>query len=351
MSSTTRKTRNDRKPHQLPSGNWNMRVLVGYDVNGKRILKSLTAPTQGEVMMMAEKFEAGLLEEKERITVKQAMDNYVADNEATLKPSTVNTYKGIAKNRFVRIHKRNIYELTARDIQQALKADTAGNKKKQTALAYLRTCLRVYGVEVKGKIKVPAVSVEEKELPRIDQLLTMVKDTKAELPVLLSLFCGGMRISEIRGLKYSDISTVNGELYIDICRARVCSDGKDFTGDPKTLTSKRRVPLPAYVYDLIMAQAHNSSDDWIIRVCTRTLNNWLKDAVLPHNFSITFHDLRRVFATQMLLDGTPKEVIEATGGWSNSVVLSRCYLKISKEVTSKNLSRFTDKYLTESNSI
>ena len=60
-----------------------------------------------------------------------------------------------------------------------------------------------------------------KDLPTPEEVLNAIKDTDVELPVLLALWLG-MRLSEIQGLRFSDVSP-NG--IITISHVRVVVDG------------------------------------------------------------------------------------------------------------------------------
>ena len=48
------------KAKKLPSGNYRVQVVAGYDVNGKRIVKSFTADEEWKVLKMAAEFVASV---------------------------------------------------------------------------------------------------------------------------------------------------------------------------------------------------------------------------------------------------------------------------------------------------
>ena len=41
------------KPEKLKSGNWRCKVYLGMDENGKKLFKSVTAPTRKEAIALA----------------------------------------------------------------------------------------------------------------------------------------------------------------------------------------------------------------------------------------------------------------------------------------------------------
>ena len=129
----------NRTAHQLPSGNWRVQLILGHDEKGKRIVKSFTAPTDWEAMKLAHDFEKGLIDEKEHITVKQALENYINDRRNLIAPTTLNNYECILKNRFKSIHNIDIHDLTHRDIQKAINADA-----DKAGYALLKTALSIF---------------------------------------------------------------------------------------------------------------------------------------------------------------------------------------------------------------
>ena len=164
-----------------------------------------------------------------------------------------------------------------------------------------------------------------------------------ELPCLLAVWCGGMRISEVRGLQFGDIYEDDNGRYIKVRRARVCINGHDVLEDRnKTELSTRDVPLPDYIYNLIQTVPHKTEDDFIINENYGNIKARYDRLLKKHGMKMTFHDLRAQFATTMNGLGVQKEILEKLGGWANSKVLDAVYIRTPKQRVRDSLKIFDD---------
>ena len=136
-------------------------------------------------------------------------------------------------------------------------------------------------------------------------------------------------MSEIRGIMCSSVR--DGFISIDRVRVDVGSE-RILKDAAKTATRKRRVKAPEYILRLI--EATPAFEAWTARgvdglICPETRNTiyfrfrkLMKDAGL----SMTFHDLRHVYASTMLtILGAPSKVVQDSGGWSSPYVMDRVY--------------------------
>ncbi|MBQ2176022.1 MAG: site-specific integrase, partial [Alphaproteobacteria bacterium] len=93
------------KAKKLPSGNYRVQVVAGYDVSGKRIVKSFTADEEWKVLKMAAEFVAKRNEVLSNDdTVRIAMERYVATRKNVIEETTYLSYKQIIDNRFASIN-------------------------------------------------------------------------------------------------------------------------------------------------------------------------------------------------------------------------------------------------------
>ena len=326
------------KAVKLKSGNWRVQVLVGHDSNGKRIMESFTAPTEWEALKMAADFKEGRITNRKHITVEQAINSYIESRKSVIAPATLHGYNVIAKSRLQSIRRVEIHKLDKLDIQRAVNADTENGlswKSIKDALAVLRSACACYDVEIPptSRFTLPARSPKKGELPDLSDVLDIVLGSSVELPCLLAIWCGGMRISEVRGLQYRDIITdKKGNHFISINRSRVFVDGRDNVKETnKTYGSTRKVPLPDYLYDVIQAKAHKEDTDFIVDESYLALIGRYNRLMKKHGIKITFHDLRALFATSMNELGVQKEILQKLGGWTNSKVLDSVYIRHSDE--------------------
>lgn len=129
------------------------------------------------------------------------------------------------------------------------------------------------------------------------------------LGVLVCLYTG-LRVGEICGLKWGDISPDNHSLSVrrTVSRMRHTeTDGKRtsiYIGMPKTNDSSRRIPLPTVLAEAL-EKAREPDDCYVLsgsphkvvepRSMQRYFNNLLKQVGIDH---VNYHALRHSFATQ-----------------------------------------------------
>ena len=86
---------------QLPSGKWRTQVYIGKDFEGKRRYENFIADSADEADFLALEFKL----DKERrdfpkkITLGEAIDDYIESKDAVLSPSTIMGYKRIRRTR------------------------------------------------------------------------------------------------------------------------------------------------------------------------------------------------------------------------------------------------------------
>lgn len=311
------------KAQLLPSGRFRTQVVYGKDANGKNLTKSFTCDTAWEAIKAAEDFKNLHVDiTPSKITVKEAVDEYIESKRNVIAPTTLYGYQIAAKNRLQSIYGYTLTDLKTIDIQRAINIDAQrglGYKSIKTGYDLVRSAALLFDVELPSirKLKLPAKPIKT-ELPALDKVLRVIIGSSVELPCLLAVWCGGMRISEVRGVQFRDILDDDNGRYIRVKRARVCINGHDVIEERnKTEQSTRDVPIPDYIYNLIQQVPHNSDDDFIINENYGALKRRYDRLLKKHGLKMTFHDLRAQFATTMNGLGVEKEVLEKLGGWAN----------------------------------
>ena len=163
---------------QLPSGNYRTQVrYTDKDGNSKR--KSITAPTEWEVMKLADDFRKGIDYSKEHITVHEAIAEYINNRKSILADSTKYGYEIIAKNRLQKIKNYDIFTIKKGDIQAAIDFDAARGlryKSIREALSLLKSALRDKEVEIPPikKFTLPAPKQKKQDIPKIENVLDVI---------------------------------------------------------------------------------------------------------------------------------------------------------------------------------
>lgn len=309
---------------QLPSGNW--RAVAEYkDELGKRKYKSFTAKTEHQANYDAEQFEKKYIYTNmpENMTVEQAIDKYIKSREAVLSPATITGYKRIKKNYFPLLMSVPFKNLTNITIQSEINNDkTHSAKSIHNAVGLLSATLTAYYPEFKINVLLPKKKKVLFQIPSVEEtgtILNAIKGTDIEIPVLLAVYLG-LRMSEIRGLKHSDVR--GGK--ISIQRAIVDTEIGAFVKDEtKNLSSTRTVALPQILKDMLI---NNNSDVFIVpltsSMITKRFQSMLENNNLPH---FRFHDLRHVNASIMLRLNIPVKYQMQRGGWSTESTLKTTY--------------------------
>ena len=335
------------KATQLPSGKYRVQVVAGYDENGKRIVKSFTAEQEWEALKMADDFRKGIYKAPNEMTVYQAISTYMDTRSNILSPSTIKGYKTIREARLQLIRNIKLCDLTVADIQRAVNHDAKRLSRKsiKSSVALLGSALSLQDIDINLKrITLPPARKKKRNIPSAEQVLRAVIGSDIELPCLLAMWLS-LRISEVRGLQFCDISE-NGE-YISVNRVKLYIDGKNILRDvTKTEESTRTNRLPAYLHKLILSVPHTKDTDFIVPLSYDVISRRFKKLMEKNGLEMTFHTLRHEFASTLNDLGVPSDYIQKLGGWSTDNIMKSVYTHTSAENEQKYQS-VIDTYFTE----
>lgn len=307
------------KAKKLPSGNWRARAY--YTEKGEKKCKSFTAETKKEAEYLASMF---LMKRKEKakcgMTLGEAVDEYINNKENILSPTTTASYRKIKKNNLMELCDIPVSELEPEEVQKHFNklALTKSPKTLSNIHGLLASVLKVYAPEINLNTTLPKKQKKIKTFPEVTQIINAVRDTEIELPCLLAIW-QGLRMSEVRGIKKSDI--IDGILTIN--RVIVTVDRKDIVKEEtKTIESRRQLKLPEYILQLI----ENVSSEYITEMSSSAIYKKLRKILSENNLPlICFHDLRHLNASVMLALGVPDKYAMERGGWSSPNVLKSVY--------------------------
>lgn len=313
------------KAKKLPSGNYRVQLFCGTDENGKNIMKSFTAGTEWEAMKMAKEFKDGKSNEKTlNITVRAAEEHYIESRRNVIEETTLLGYEKLCRNMLQSLMEIKLKNLTPIDVQNAVNVDSARLSPKSVRSAYslFKSVLNFYECNINLKhIRLPKLIRKEKELPNFETIFQIVKGTESELPVLLSAWLS-LRVGEIAGLQFQDIDK-------DKIRIRrtviMTANGEKIRESCKTDKSMRTIQLPSYISGLINKIPHKADTDFIIPKSRHAVYSQFKRLIKKHDIDMTFHDLRHLNASVMLMLGVPDKYAIERGGWSTEYVLKNVY--------------------------
>ena len=308
---------------QLPSGNWNVKVFAGLDRNGKRIRKSITAPTRWEAERLAEEFVENEKEDKSKFTVAQALDEYIDLKRNVLSPATIHGYEIIRRNRLQSLMRLDINEVNSVNMQRAINEDSlkSSNKSLNSAKSLIMTALKFHGVKPEIEVTLPPKKRVIRTLPSPEQVISAIRGSDIELACILAAWLS-LRVSEVRALRFDDVH--GNEIHVH--SSKVCLSGRDYIRDVnKTYKSTRVLEAPEYILNLIKKVPHKSGSDFIVDMDYQNLRRKFKRLMEEHGIKMRFHDLRHLNASVMLKLGVPDKYAMERGGWSTNSTLKSIY--------------------------
>ncbi len=191
-------------------------------------------------------------------------------------------------------------------------------------------CDRVKRVPAVDRKHVDAFTKDEQR--KIEQTIEAEDDDR--LFGIILCFYTGLRIGELLGLEWSDIS--------EDCRILTISKtvyrGKDKNGDwqlcvddPKTASSYRRIPLPGHIANRLYELRAKSSGKYVVpnkkgeRMSTRSYQYIFEKITEKSGVrKLNFHAIRHTFATRALENGVDiKTLSEIMGHKDASITLNR----------------------------
>ena len=304
------------KAQKLPSGSYRVRVLI----DGKRI--SVTAPTEDEAIYEAVQLKTGRKNKIIGTTFGEALDEYISSKQNVLSPSTIDSYRRYKKNNLAELCDIPLKELNQITIQKHFNMLALKKSPKTVCNAHglLVSVLNVYAPDIHLHTTLPKKKKQIKHLPDVSTVLQAVIGSKIELPCLLALW-GGLRMSEIRGAKISDVH--DGILHVH--NVIVTVDGQNVEKDmTKTVESTRMIRLPQRLQDLISALP--SEQVYLTTLSGQGLYKRFSRLLAKHGIEhMTFHDLRHMNASVMLALGVPDKYAQERGGWSSPHIMKSVY--------------------------
>lgn len=102
------------------SGKYHTRVFCGFDARGKKIEKSITAPTIKEVKRLV---ALATIEEPRtynNLTVREAYERYIDSKANTLSPKTLKEYRAAVERDFPLLLNLRLYQIKNEMIQTAV---------------------------------------------------------------------------------------------------------------------------------------------------------------------------------------------------------------------------------------
>lgn len=324
------------KPTKKKNGKWRVQVYLGK-VDGKSIIKTITADTKAECEYKASILKHNGLPKSYKLTVRDAVEKYINSVQGVISYTTLRGYDVILRNYFKKLMDLPIDDLTNTIVQQEISEEsqriTKGKKISpktiQNGWGLISTSLKkVCGVEF--DVRLPQQEVKIKEFPDPQEIIEAIKGTSSELPCLLAIWLG-MRMEEIKGLDCSSVR--DGVIHIE--QVRIYKSGKEeIKPTAKNDRSIRNLVLPNYLRSLIenTEEYRNFAETGenvplIPTPRNRIYKRW-KKICSEHNWEMSFHDLRAVNASIGIVLGIPDKYMMQRNGYKSDHTLKQRYQQL-----------------------
>lgn len=305
------------KIEKLPSGSYRVRKMY----KGK--MYSIVfeyKPTQKEALLAMSKKLEQVQGDYKGMTFRAAIDKYIEAKRNVLSPSTIRGYAGIIKQISDSFLEKNVYDITALDVQKEINRYSIGHSPKTVYNfhGFISPILGMFRPNLKLSTTLPQKVKKEPYIPSDDdvrRILEHAKGTEYEIPLILA--CYGLRRSEICALTPDDI---DGDV-LTINKAMVQDENKKWIIKiTKTTESARKIIIPIEVANRIKERGYvyNGYPGKIYTYLSKTQEK----LGIPH---FPLHKTRHYFASKMSELKIPDADILKMGGWESDHVMKTVY--------------------------
>lgn len=353
--------------YKRKDGRYEGRVPVGYKENGSLKYKSVYARTLSEVREKMAQFYSVRQENTVsslKLTVREAAEQWLCSAKLRVKESSFANYSNIVSKHIIPTLGGEYFSgLTTKKLNNFIhiklqfgRLDGHGGLSAKTVRDIMRVyhSIEQYAVQEYGvkSTNFTMPKVERKQLnvlnfserKRLEQYLLHDLNS-TNLAILLCLFTG-LRVGELCGLTWGDIDFSAGTLSVRRTVQRINRRGSSevIIGSPKSKTSVRTVPIPAFIMKLL---SQNQKDDRLFLISgtakpvePRTMQYRFKAVLKACQVrNIPFHLLRHTYATVCIENGFDvKTLSELLGHADASITLNR-YVHSSMQMKQDYVSR------------
>lgn len=319
------------KIEELPSGSFRVRKQI----NGKRHTAIFDHyPSEGEILLALGKNLDGTPAPKELLIFSNAAKQYVEAKRNVLSPKTRKEYLETPGRLSKAFSEKNIYEITAQDIQLEINriAEKRAAKTVKNYHSFISNVLQYFRPDFSYNTTLPQVEIVEPYIPddkEVKMLLSYIKENRPEYYVCIILAAYGLRREEILAITGED---VEGNI-LHITKGMVQDENKKWvTKTTKTPKSRRDIELPKDIADQIKENGYaiNKYPSAIGKV----INKACKELEIT---PFSLHKLRHYFASTLISKKVDILTVASLGGWSSPDMIYKRYGHAMEEKKKKAL--------------
>ena len=297
--------------------------------------------TEAEAKAKALAIRAGFIDaEKKRppLTLRQAIDSYIADRDNALSPSTVRGYYTIQRNAFADVMDADIYSVS--NWQSAVNRE-AGRVSAKTVKNEWRL---VKSVLKRNKVDFDVTSLPQvvhDELPWLDYdqiklFLAAVRGAPCELGALFALH--SLRRSELLALTPDKIK--DGKILVHGSAVFNKDNRLVQKAENKNTTSRREIEIMIPRLAELIAENTTPSGSQYIRTNPNTLCAQINRICAQNDLPLVgVHGLRRSFASLAYHLGWSEQQTMKVGGWSDYKTVHDIYVKLAAADEKRDINR------------
>lgn len=353
--------------YKRKDGRWEGRYVIGRKPNGQARYASIYGKTYRDVKDALERKKGEQYRTKPNcgMTVKSLMAMWLSLRSTEIKASSYQRYQTLIEGQIIpRLGQIRVSNLTAEIISSFLKElmehgrlDGTGGLSASTVsgiMGVLRSALRLASKQYAVRdiavfdVKGPAVRQPPAKTLNSGECESLVRCVMAEPDLsgaayLLALNCG-LRLGEICGLMWSDISFTEGTLTVNRTALRIREEGKTIlvVQPPKTENANRSIPLTFSMLRLLAQLRNNAKDSTFVFTGTkkplepRTLEKRFLRFLKEHGLRcINLHGLRHTFATRCIEEAIDAKTVSELLGHSHVKMTLQRYVHPSMETKRK----------------
>ncbi|WAW14419.1 tyrosine-type recombinase/integrase [Peptostreptococcus equinus] len=355
---------------------WGANIMIGYNENGKKKVKTFYGKTQKEVSEKLDKYKRDLLLNSssidyDDITVQDYYYTWLMDRKSTYKPNSFKDYEGIYRlyinnTPLGNIKLKKLSQLYLKRHYKDLMNNGATAKTIHRINTKFKACLSTAMREeiilknVCSLVELPkAITIKKREVLTLDEqqrFCEAIKDHKLELFFLTALSTG-MRLGELIGLKWEYVNFNDNTITVSITlqKTYVYDENlnkrlEEVEQTPKTENGIRVIPLPSSLIPklkeqrksqlenkLKYGQSYNISnyvftDEMGNAIDNKRPNNNLKTILKRLNIEpIKFHGLRKTYATRLFENGVPPKTVQVLLGHADIQTTLNIYTEVMED--------------------
>ena len=319
------------EPKQKPNGKWYIQLRL-KDADGKQQSHYILADTEAECRAKAIAEKAGITKTqktKTAPTLGAVIDEYIAEMDGTLSPSTIKAYKSYREHRFQRYMSKPIDSIKW---QSMISTEKEVNPKTIYNAWSLVSASVGFKTGDKPKVKLPKQIPNEHPFLTYQQIMIFKEQIKGkpfEIAALLGL--NSLRFSEIKGLTWDKIDLEKKEITISAAMIKGENNELVYKKTMKNKSSNRVIPI---LYDELI-EALSAVEDktgYVVSLTEMQLYKAVNNVCKANGFpEVGCHGLRHSYASALFYMGIPTDFVQKWGGWIELETMKKIYTHVTDD--------------------